>query len=310
MKTVVLFGFVLSALSAAGIVIVTKPGESVTLDCGVSSFQSSLEWHYKNGLIIRQSSRSFQSKGKVDIAQRSRLRQTSLTINGVKEEDAGKFTCVVDGRSQDVTLVVVSVSASPSTELQVGSGATLQCQVSGLNPDLTVQWKGPGGQVEKGSPVQLKSVARSDAGTWECTFSHPEGTHSVRLEINVQEPPTTRAPADVPSVPNQNSKDDQKKNCSTCNKTPKAGELLGLSWWMWVIVGVGCLVVILLLVAIICLYKRIKRKKRRLQKMKNSRLPLTTNLYCQCNRPTAAAKPQQGRRREKPSAPPLQLLME
>ena len=42
---------------------------------------------------------------------------------------------------------------------------------------------------------------------------------------------------------------------------PKADLVLGLSWWMWVIVGVGCLVVVLLLVVVICLYKRIKRKK-------------------------------------------------
>lgn len=36
---------------------------------------------------------------------------------------------------------------------------------------------------------------------------------------------------------------------------------LGLSWWMWVVIGVGCLLVVVLMVVIICLCKRIKRKK-------------------------------------------------
>lgn len=309
MKTIALFGFVLGALSAAGRVVVTKPGMTVILECGVRSYSRSLEWQREKILILRQSASGFPVKGIGDIVKRSAVRQTNLRISGVQKEDAGKFTCVADGTAADVTLVVVSVSANPSAELQLGSEVTLQCQVSGLDSDLAVQWRRPGGaQAPAGHEVQLKSVARSDGGTWTCTFSHADGPHSESLEIRVQEPSTTPV-----LVTPQKPKDGKKETCADCGTktSSKDNLLLGLSWWMWVIVGVGCLVVVLLLVLVICLYKRIKRKKRKLQKLKNSRLPLTTKQYCQCNRPTAAAKPQQGRRREKPSAPPLQpLLME
>ena len=37
--------------------------------------------------------------------------------------------------------------------------------------------------------------------------------------------------------------------------------LLGLSWWLWVVIGVGCLVVAVLMGFVICLWKRIQRKK-------------------------------------------------
>ncbi|KAM9353283.1 CD4-2 molecule, tandem duplicate 1 [Symphorus nematophorus] len=308
MKTLVCFGFVLCAMSAAGTLIVKKPGQTVVLQCPVSIFTTSVEWKHEDNLIAGSYTRGFPRRVTSDIGSRSRISgKTNLSVRGVKEEDAGKFTWVVDGKSQDITLVVVSVSASPSADPQLGSNATLQCRVRGVKPDPKVQWKGPDGNLRSESEVQLTSVAPSDAGTWECTFTHAEGTHTETLEIKVQRPPTTLAPAPAP-VPSQKS-----KTCPKCVTIPppKADRLLGLSWWLWVIVGVGCLVAVLLLVVVICFYKRIKRKKRRLLKMKNSRLPLTSNQYCQCNRPTAAAKPQQGRRREKPSAPPLQpLLME
>lgn len=80
----------------------------------------------------------------------------------------------------------VSVSASPSADLQLGSEATLQCQVKGLMPDYAVQWKRPGGSPHTTSQVvQLKSVARSDAGTWQCTFSHDGVTYNENLDIKV-----------------------------------------------------------------------------------------------------------------------------
>lgn len=37
--------------------------------------------------------------------------------------------------------------------------------------------------------------------------------------------------------------------------------LLGLSWWMWVAIGVGCLFVLLLIVLIVVLCERNKRRK-------------------------------------------------
>lgn len=81
----------------------------------------------------------------------------------------------------------VSVSASPSADLQLGSEATLQCQVKGLMPEYAVQWERPGGSPHITSQVvQLKSVARSDAGAWNCTFSYDEMTYSESLNIKVK----------------------------------------------------------------------------------------------------------------------------
>lgn len=309
MKTIVCFGFVLGALSAAGKEISAISGGAVTINCGADTFRHNLEWHHGSDRIYKLFSKSgFPIKGKGDIVGRSKIREeTNLEISRLTEGDAGQFVCIVDGTRYEHTLVVgsVSVSVRPSQSLQWGSAAWLECQVRGLSSNPPVQWKGPGrNQPIASHTAHLESVARSDAGTWECTFSLGDQSHSRTISITVVGPPTTPAP------PQDGKKTDHKTACPSCaTKSPSESPLLlGLSWWMWVAVGVGGLVAVLLMVLVIVLYKRIKTRKRKLHKMKNSRQPLTKQ-YCQCNRPTAAAKPQQGRRREKSSALPLQPLL-
>ncbi|XP_010733308.2 T-cell surface glycoprotein CD4 [Larimichthys crocea] len=306
MKMLVWFGLVLGALSAAGNVFVTKPEQTVTLECGVNNFRGSLEWRRGDQRIFSVDGKTgFKRKGTIDIVSRSYDRTTNLEVRRVKLEDAGKFTCIADGNTKEHTLLVVSVSTNPSGDLHLGSEVALTCQVSGLDTAPAVHWKGPDGKLNSGS---LKSVARSDAGTWKCEFSHGGQTYSESIDIKVTDPPTPPPPPPPPG-PSQSSPGSHKTTCPNCTANPPSGasDLLGLKWWVWVAIGVGCLVMILLMVFVICLCKKIKTKKRRLQKMRNSRQ--FPKKYCQCNRPTAVGKPQQGRRREKPSAPPLQPLL-
>ncbi|XP_037640517.1 CD4-2 molecule, tandem duplicate 2 isoform X2 [Sebastes umbrosus] len=307
MKTIVWFGFVLGALSAAGEVIRTSPGQKAIIKCGASSYTNYLKWTHGNNLITNVPVKGFTTKGSGGTAVRSQVKGTMLVISPVKEEDAGKFSCVADGNRQDHTLLVVSVSASPSAELQPSSKATLECQVKGLNQGHTVQWNRPDGSSHSGSStVELNPVTLSDNGTWQCTFSHDGVTFHEDLVIKVQEP----APETAPPSPSQSPGGNQKPTCPNCvTKPPPTALLLGLSWWMWTAVGTGGLVVLLLIVFVIVLCKRNKRRKKRILKMKNSRQPLMPKNYCQCDRPAAAAKPQQGRRREKPSATPLPPLL-
>ncbi|XP_060905288.1 uncharacterized protein LOC132983068 [Labrus mixtus] len=308
MKTITWFGFVLGALSAAGEVIWTKPGQTAIFKCQIDTYRS-LEWlHHGNTRIIRVDGKTGQqNKAQSDIAKRSTVSETTLTVSSVKEGDAGKFTCKVYGRIQEHTLLVVSVSPSPSGVFQAGSTATLQ--VKGLSSGTLVQWKDPNGHLTDSATIQLEPVAPSHEGTWECLVTLDKVAYSESLEIKVEVP----APETAASLPKQNSEVDVQPPCHNCvtNPQPKETPLLELSWWVWVSLGVGCLVVILLIVFVIVLCKRIRRRKREYQRRQNGHQPLKPRQFCQCNRPTAAAKPQQGRRREKPLALPRQpLLME
>lgn len=305
MKTILWFGFALVAISA-GKVIFTKVGGKAILDCGPRRFTKELVWNRENALIMSVNGKSgFVRRGTIGIVGRSKVRQeTNLEISKVTEEDAGRFTCKADDTIQEHRLLVVSVSVSPSGVLQEGQEATLRCQVKDLNP--TVEWKKPNGISHTSQTVELKPVAGSDAGTWTCTVTYDGEKYSESLSIEVGGSTRTT----TTSYNSHNSKDNHKPtgiNRATDHPSSDAVLLLlGLSWWVWLAVGLGGLVVILLMVFVIILCKRVRRRKKKFQKMKNTQQPLERRKYCQCGREAAATKPQQGRRREKPSALPLQ----
>nr|BAM65616.1 T-cell surface glycoprotein CD4-2 [Paralichthys olivaceus] len=300
MNVIVLFGFVLGALSAAATVILTKPRQSVTLDCGVRTYKNSLGWYHKDALIYEIEGNFVPRKGVMK--DRSSVRHdNSLVISAVRNEDSGMFTCKADGVSHKHTLLVVSVSASPSEELQVGSNGTLQCEVKGLELDHPVEWKGPDGRKHTGSPNVLKTVTLSDAGTWQCGMSIGGVMYSEDLKIKVEEPAVT-------PPPDQDSKVNTETSCPNCG-TGTTGGGGQLDWWMWAVAGAGCVVVVLLMVLVIILCRRIRRRKRKLQKKKNGRQSQGPKNYCQCNSRPAAAKAQRGRQKGRPSTLALKPLL-
>ncbi|XP_030606367.1 leukocyte immunoglobulin-like receptor subfamily B member 2 [Archocentrus centrarchus] len=300
MKMIVWFVFVLGARSAAGDVFIAKVGQKVTLNCEVSSYTRSLVWRRGDDLLCSVDQRGFNRKGTIDLAKRSAVRNVNLEISGVRETDAGKFTCLADQTLREHSLAVVSVSAKPSTVLQPGNEATLQCNVKGLDEGHEVNWKSPNAGSLKQSSVQLKPVTSLHGGTWECVITYGSNQISESLTITVKEPlRTTKQP------PSGTVKNNAETPCSSCTGKDASSGLLGLTWWVWVAIGVGCLVVILLMVCVIVLYMRVKRRRKKFRKINMAQQRQRSKKYCQCDHPTAAAKPKQGRRREKPSALPL-----
>ncbi|MEQ2259933.1 hypothetical protein XENORESO_007545 [Xenotaenia resolanae] len=309
MKTIILFGLVLGALSAAGKVFFAEVGQKVTMECGATKFKFKLEWS-RDTLIIRLSSKSgIHSKGQSPIAKRSKiLNGKDLEISTVMETDFGKFTCNVDGDLHEHVLIVFSVLVS-SDALAVGAHATLECRVKSPENATKVKWQKPNGLEEHSHKVDLKSADSSHKGIWQCKVSYKEDTFTKNITINVKDPvpvPTT------PPLKNEapNSKNRQNSTGGSTKNWSKDTVFLGLIWWIWVAIGAGGLVVIILIVVVIVVYKRNKRRKRKFLRMKKVQLSKNPKMYCQCVRQTAAAKPQQGRRREKPSALPLQPLLQ
>lgn len=311
MKTIVLFGLVLGALCAAGKVFIAEVGLKVTLECGFDRRQNVLEWKRSPSTTIWKilGKNGYPSKGKDPIAPRSALSNTHLVIKNVKETDFGTFTCFVDGKSNEHTLIVVTVPGDQNRVLQVGASDILECKVNSPGNRATVQWVKPGGLVLNSNKVNLNTVATSDKGIWQCKVSQEEATFTKNITIQIKEPdpePTTPGLKKNPKSPKSENG----------NSTSGGGVgiwdedsfvLLGLVWWVWVAIGAGGLIVIILIVVIVVIYKRNRRKRREFLRMKLSQKP---KKYCQCVRQTAAAKPQQGRRREKPSALPLQPLLQ
>ncbi|KAM4569049.1 uncharacterized protein V3H82_013067 isoform 1-T2 [Fundulus diaphanus] len=253
----------------------------------------------------------FPVLGNNPVASRAQRRgETDLEISNVQESDFGEFTCKVDSTPYKHTLVIVSVSAFPSSVLQSGTDATLDCKVSSPGDSIKGWWRRPDGSEHRSQKVELKPVAPSQQGTWQCTVSHEGEEFSKNVAIVVKSPdpkPTTPAIKKNPDSPNSSN---GKNSTGGASDWTWGAPLLGLSWWIWVAIGAAGLVVIILMVVVVVVYKRTKRRKKRFMRMKKAQLSQMPKKYCQCARQTAAAKPHQGRRREKPSALPLQPLLQ
>lgn len=311
MKTIVLFACVLSALCAAENVVQTKPGGTVILECGSLEPTTNFKWLREDQQLSSTNAKTgMTGYGDGDFKSRIKVKnEKNLEISNVKTGDAGRFTCRVDGTQEEFTrLVVVSVSAVPSNNLEAGSNARLQCDVAGLTQGSLVEWARPDGVRIHHPSVDLTPVALSDAGLWKCVFTADGKTMTEGLTITVTDmrpKPTSKAPFST-----RMTEDNNMHACPGCNDiaTNTTPTLAGLSWWMWAAVGGGGLVFVLLWVFILVMYSQMKRRKKRYQKMMMKMNQVDPKQYCQCTSPTAAAKPQPGRRKEKASAPPLPPL--
>ncbi|CAG6015044.1 unnamed protein product [Menidia menidia] len=307
MQTIVGFLFALFALCAESKTFIAEVGKKVTLQCGTPGHKTRLEWYQKNEKILMiLGTNGVPSKGTAQIKSRSNLRGTALEISSVKETDAGEFTCEADGKKFSHEVLVISVWADPAPELTEGNKAVLRCEVKGLDQSTSVKWLGPDQSTFNQPTVELEPVAASHGGKWSCSVTKGEASINAGLTLSVKAaaPVTTATPHIVKDQTGDQSQSDGTQR-GTDHQPDGAGlQLLGLQLWIWIALGGGCLLIVLLIIFVIIMCKRNKRRKRTfLKSAQQSQLPRT---YCQCNHQTAAAKPQQGRRREKPSALPLQ----
>ncbi|XP_031673505.1 B-cell receptor CD22-like isoform X2 [Oncorhynchus kisutch] len=167
-------------------------GQKVTLTCSTTctlSDNPTYIW-YKNGHVTNQS--------------------TSLFLNPVSSEDAGRYSCSVEGHeeipSDEETLTVrygprnTSVSVSPSGEIVEGSSVTLTCSSDANPPVDKYTWyrKNVTSPKASGQSYSITNIISEDRGEYYCEAQNGRGSmNSTAQMIIVAGKPTSFVTAAV-----------------------------------------------------------------------------------------------------------------
>ncbi|KAK6300881.1 hypothetical protein J4Q44_G00289790 [Coregonus suidteri] len=161
-------------------------GQKVTLTCSTTTCTLSDNpnptyiW-YKNGHVTNQSN--------------------SLFLNPVSSEDAGRYSCAVEGHevlhSPEETLTVrygpwnTSVSVSPSGETVEGSSVTLTCSSDANPPVYKYTWykKNVTSPKASGQSYSITNISSEDSGEYYCEAENTiASSNSTALMIIVADP--------------------------------------------------------------------------------------------------------------------------
>ncbi|GFN86153.1 Down syndrome cell adhesion molecule, partial [Plakobranchus ocellatus] len=133
---------------------------------------------------------------------------STMTIDRLRREDAGKFKCIVDNRvgapNHDYAELVVEFSPviDKSPELSrsagpIGTDVTLRCNADGA-PEVGITWTRKNTQVQSNgkymvnttqvgpqykSKLKIKSVSKDDHGAYVCTATNTRGSDSFSISL-------------------------------------------------------------------------------------------------------------------------------
>uniref|UniRef100_A0A8D0CZF8 Neurotrimin n=1 Tax=Sander lucioperca TaxID=283035 RepID=A0A8D0CZF8_SANLU len=188
--------------------ITVRQGETVFLRCAQGDVVTHTAW-------LNRSSILYAGEDKWSVDPRVSLvtlnqEEFTIKIENVDMTDEGQYVCAVQTSSRPrTTSVHILVQVPPeiinlSKDIVVneGSNVTLMCQASG-KPEPSISWKlisssgSPGDLGSDDEYLEIPSISRQKAGTYECTAVNEIDADVKTLDITVNYAPTVSAGRDV-----------------------------------------------------------------------------------------------------------------
>ncbi|XP_045869995.1 T-cell surface glycoprotein CD4 isoform X2 [Meles meles] len=191
----------LPAVTQGREVVFGKVGDTAELPCNVSARKNIVfNWIQSSTVKILGRQGNFWITGASKLKHRVESKKNlwdqgsfPLIIKDLEAADSGVYFCDVEGKKQEVELLVFNLTAkwdtgsssggSSNIRLLQGQQLTLTVEApSGISP--SVQWKGPGNKSKgSGQRLSLSGLDLEDSGTWTCTISQNQKT--VVFNINI-----------------------------------------------------------------------------------------------------------------------------
>ncbi|XDV16892.1 hypothetical protein PO909_016405, partial [Leuciscus waleckii] len=156
-------------------------GDSVNLTCNSScalTDRATFIWYRNSQKILTESKYS-----------------NKLSLNPVRREDLGRYSCAVDGHTHISPAVYLSVmyspqytfvGVSPSGVIVEGDSVTLSCS-SDSNPPAEISWIKGGTIVGSGRIYNISKISSDDSGEYKCKSINEHGEkYSDALTLNVK----------------------------------------------------------------------------------------------------------------------------
>ncbi|XP_061104663.1 neurotrimin isoform X3 [Conger conger] len=184
--------------------ITIRQGETVLLRCSQGIAVTHTAW-------LNRSSILYAGEDKWSVDPRVSLavlneEEFTIKIENVDTTDEGQYICAVQTRSQPRTTsvhVIVQVppkimNLSKDIAVNEGSNVTLMCIANG-KPEPTVTWKllSSTGLVSEDEYLEIPSISRQQAGTYECTAVNDVSADVQTVELTVNYPPFVTEGRDV-----------------------------------------------------------------------------------------------------------------
>ncbi|KAG8008088.1 Opioid-binding protein/cell adhesion molecule-like protein, partial [Nibea albiflora] len=185
--------------------ITVRQGETVFLRCAQGDVVTHTAW-------LNRSSILYAGEDKWSVDPRVSLvtlnqEEFTIKIENVDMTDEGQYVCAVQtSRRPRTTSVHILVQVPPkiinlSRDIVVneGSNVTLMCQASG-KPEPSISWKlisSSGDLASDDEYLEIPSISRQRAGTYECTAVNDIDTDVQTVDITVNYAPTVSEGRDV-----------------------------------------------------------------------------------------------------------------
>ncbi|XP_077596807.1 neurotrimin isoform X3 [Stigmatopora nigra] len=182
-----------------------KQGETVFLKCAQEGIVTHTAW-------LNRSSILYAGEEKWSVDPRVNLvtltqEEFTIKIENVDMTDEGPYVCAVQTNREPTTNIVHVIVQAPPEIINMtrdivvneGTNVTMLCQANG-KPEPSITWKlisSSGGLATDDKYLQIPSITRNRAGTYECTAVNEIDTDVKTVDITVNYAPTVYDGRDI-----------------------------------------------------------------------------------------------------------------
>ncbi|XP_037834957.1 neurotrimin isoform X2 [Kryptolebias marmoratus] len=185
--------------------ITVRQGETVVLRCEQGDMVTHTAWLNRSSILYAGEDK-WSVDTRVSLVALNQMEFT-IKIENVDMTDEGQYVCAVQTSSRPrTTSVHILVQVPPkiinlSRDIVVneGSNVTLMCQANG-KPEPSISWNfisNSGDLASEDEFLEISSINRQRAGTYECTAVNDIGTDVQTVDIVVNYAPTMSEGRDV-----------------------------------------------------------------------------------------------------------------